>query len=325
MTPSENTVPPKRKVVLSMAPSARFPMGRGKCRVCGEPKYRECLCRVHLYEMRRSKYKELHPSCGGERCVTCGVDFEKTNPRHRYCSQKCRDRARLKRDRKYPVPGPEKKKCKQCGTSFSSKSPIAVYCSKKCKDRGRAIRRQKGRSPVAILDCVCEWCSKEFQQPKRYYIGKNKNRTPKFCSADCHYRYKRELRGKPVDMTWKCWQSASKGARERDMGKCCICGSLESGSAAKKNMSVDHIIPRRLMAQWGMDMNHMENLACICIPCHAKKTAAEIKIFEGKYEEFIDRLAQIGYPLIRVVAAFAVAELSGRLVEEIYRGECRTS
>jgi hypothetical protein len=324
VTPHKKTLPYKRKVVLNMAPSPRFPMGRGRCKVCGDPKYRKCLCRTHLYESIRAKYRELHPSLGQGKCKSCGKEYPKRAMNHHFCSLKCSDRARIKKERKYPVPGPEQKICKQCQKPFSSKNPMAMRCSKKCKDRAHAIRRKKGRKPIALLDCMCEWCGKEFQQPKRYYVGKNKNRTPKFCSPDCHYRYKRELRGNPVEIKWKCWESASRDARKRDRGTCCICGTTNSGCARKKRMPVDHIIPRRLMAQWDMDINHQDNLACVCIPCHAKKTAAEIRIFEGKYEEFISKLAQIGYPFKRVVAAFSVAELSKSMVERVYLEKCPT-
>jgi 5-methylcytosine-specific restriction endonuclease McrA len=170
-----------------------------------------------------------------------------------------------------------------------------------------------------MIAAKCMQCGKDFQRPKRHYEKRKSQKKPKFCSLECGYQFRRLKRGKPPVLGGKCWAAASKEARERDEKKCCICGSFTSGIPKKKSMPVDHIIPRRLMQQWGMNAHDLSNLACLCCACHGKKTGVEWALFEGDVIGFVTGLRSINYPKNRVMTAFYFAEMSASLVDRIYR------
>jgi hypothetical protein len=73
--------------------------------------------------------------------------------------------------------------------------------------------------------------------------------------------------------------------RIRDGRVCVRCGKTEKEQGFK--MSVDHIIPLRLVLSWNeagltdVSPNNEANLMSLCKNCHGIKTAAEIRYLRG--------------------------------------------
>ena len=194
---------------------SRFPRGRGKCKVCGEARYRQCLCRIHYFEMRRVEYRKTHQVERNAVCVWCNEVYITKSVERKYCTSRCRAKARQEKDR--ITPRRCSSRCVECDKDFQSNRSNAKYCSQKCSESARWKRRYPTRrKPERLLYAECWYCGKDFTQPAREYTRKKKRREPRFCSTDCHYRYKRKLRGKTVDISWDCWQTASRQARLRD-------------------------------------------------------------------------------------------------------------
>ena len=73
-------------------------------------------------------------------CVVCG---KKAKSRHadmrKYCSERCRQRAKYRRTRKPPkLP----RRCVECGKPFEASNHSHSYCTKRCKNRAAQKRRR---------------------------------------------------------------------------------------------------------------------------------------------------------------------------------------
>lgn len=196
------------------------------------------------------------------------------------------------------------RKCKQCNEGVSSnKKETAMYCSRRCKDKARKIRRQTGRTPAVYLDCKCLWCGKDFKQLKRFYISKNKHRTPKFCSLKCAYASRRGkasplFRGPANSTRGVNWKELANSIRRRDCYQCQVCSAKQRQGTRK--FPVDHVIPERLMGDFDLEPHIARNLMTVCWSCHAKKTHAEYALLQGNVKEFVARLKAMNYPELLV-------------------------
>jgi hypothetical protein len=241
--------------------------------------------------------------------------FVRKNANQRYCSYRCSAQAQLNKERKHPKRS--EAACVFCGQKFIPNGPLAKYCSQKCYDAARWRRRCPNiRKPSQRLQAQCQQCQKEFYRLAKEY----KKRIPCFCSPECGYAYRRGIRGNPPKPeTSRYWQTTRKAALERDHGICCACGSADLNSLKlKRKPAIDHIIPRRLMERWGLEVDALVNLACLCLICHGKKTEAEWKLFKGDILGFVTALARMNYPRDRVADAMVLAGLPASLVEQVY-------
>ena len=172
-------------------------------------------------------------------CATCGEN------RIRYRSRRCQEcflaHQRAERARLRGVHS-----CVDCGACFVPYHRANIYCAT-CSG-SRFGFKGAPRKSAATLTARCRLCATEFTQPRRYYLKRSCPRIPRFCSPKCNYSYKRGLRGYPVQLFDKCWRVASAEARRLGYGKCCICSSPDI-RRDHKQISVDHIVPRRLMAR----------------------------------------------------------------------------
>ena len=278
---------------LNYDPSPRFPRGRGKCKLCGAPRYREGLCRNHLWEMRRNAYQRLSL----EKTCRCGVVFMAHSRAHLYCGKKCCDKARLDRERKYALPAD--RECKNCAISFTPTRGLACYCSQDCSRKARSLRRYpaQARKRARMILEVCLWCRQEFTVPLRHY----RRREPKFCSLKCCYASRKGkaspwFRGPNPASKSKNWAAIAFKVRSAYGMKCAQCGCINNGN---QQLSVDHIVPRRMFSWTNCDPHELWNLIPLCRRCHVRKTLLEFYALQHLWPEYIEELHNIGYPVQR--------------------------
>lgn len=74
------------------------------------------------------------------KCAFCGDAFKCSSSKAKYCSDRCRNDAYIKRRKHYKAM--EKKKiCSICGKEFTAKKKDGIYCSNACKQK--AYRQRK--------------------------------------------------------------------------------------------------------------------------------------------------------------------------------------
>ena len=112
------------------------------CRECGKTEFTDSLLII-------KKREKLCKDCNSERlselkkktkvllfCLSCGKKFKGYQNNSLYCSHKCREYERKKKEKKK-----REKVCERCGKSFISVN--AKYCSKECRKKGIELKRLK--------------------------------------------------------------------------------------------------------------------------------------------------------------------------------------
>jgi hypothetical protein len=140
------------------------------CDACGIPypfdnlrkKFCSDACRArHWRETRR-------------RCVHCKQHFKPKVPHHKYCSQRCKERA----THGYPyMPLVVHHDCAFCGEPFTpahNHTGTQIYCSIRCQERARNRRRS-----LHLDSRTCSECGTEFQPSRR---------TQRHCTRACYQR-----------------------------------------------------------------------------------------------------------------------------------------
>lgn len=75
-------------------------------------------------------------------CAFCGDAFQSSSSKAKYCSDRCRNDAYIKRRKEKERKILEKQKvCVCCGKEFTAKKKDAMYCSDACKQK--AYRKRK--------------------------------------------------------------------------------------------------------------------------------------------------------------------------------------
>lgn len=279
----------------------RFPKGRGKCRICGESKYRSGLCRIHYFDLQKEKYRLRSPE-KEKRCVVCNKSFTTGRPFQKFCSPRCCQDDRNSKER-----NPKDCKsacCASCGTQFNRYSARERFCSRECRYKTGKIGSQY-KLPMRLRSEVqadCEQCGVMF-----WHRPRSDGRKGRFCSLKCFYMANSGSES-PIkrDGTFHCpskkvWDGLCGVIRERDRQMCRACGLPPRGN---HKHPVDHIVPRRQMFTWGIDPHQLFNLATLCRSCHGKKTFAENSILRGDFIGFISELKAINYPMDLVKEAF---------------------
>lgn len=123
-----------------------------------------------------------------ENCVRCGgpLDEDDIERRVRFCSQMCRESAKLHRTEIFSFQekktykhsfyikakkAAEERSCHACGKSFLSIKPDQAFCSNECRARTRI-------NPARLRDCEC--CGERF-------LAKGAmNRLEKYCGIVCY-------------------------------------------------------------------------------------------------------------------------------------------
>ena len=280
------------------------------CKICNkEPKYRAGLCRVHYFAAQRERRAEKR-RMRASHCAHCGNLIESPSPWKQFCSRRCIQYARNVRERKLPVVA--RATCKHCKTEFSPTKAWQQFCSIGCKKKARNARLYtKGRKPETRIKGNCQSCGAPFDRPARFYSVRKKAPAPKFCSIQCAYKERRgekspKFRGGIITYRGCRWLQIAEEIRARDQYLCGICNDLPG----RRKHHVDHVIPFRLMEQWGLDPNLYDNLQTLCNSCHSTKQGVEDRLLRGNVLGFLRGLVLMNYPIARIRAACAVAELS---------------
>jgi 5-methylcytosine-specific restriction endonuclease McrA len=248
------------------------------CKECAAPKYRAGFCREHYFARLRARRAE-------KRVVRI---------------RRIRERRAL----------PQPTDCRECGASFIRNKQWQKFCGDACSKADRNRRLRKNRK-AAIIEGNCESCGQPFTKPRHLYVKRLIQRQPKFCSLSCAYAARRgadspKFRGGVITYRGAKWLDVAEQTRARDQYLCVPCGALTKS----RKHSVDHIIPFRLMVQWGLDPNQPDNLVTTCGSCHGKKQGFEDRLIRGDVVGFLRGLVSIHYPLDRIRAACALAGLS---------------
>lgn len=82
-------------------------------------------------------------------CAFCGDPFKSSSSKAKYCSQRCKNDAYIKR-RKKRKSLEKQKVCVICGRQFTAKKKDAVYCSDACKQK--AYRNRKNVTDLDVAD-----------------------------------------------------------------------------------------------------------------------------------------------------------------------------
>lgn len=200
-------------------------------------------------------------------CDYCGKEFQR--PKHligerNFCCRECKDK-QLSEDKSVI------KTCEYCKKEYKipiSRKNKSKFCSQPCRAKAYAkIINKTNRMTVQCLNC-------------------NKNITRKvssirehnFCSIECmgEYYSKTNMFSGENSGTWNGgkktyrgsnWLSQRRKARKRDNYTCQICGITEDEYG--KELSVHHIIPFICFDDY-REANKLENLICVCEPCHRK-------------------------------------------------------
>ena len=137
-------------------------------------------------------------------CAQCGTEFTSRQPNAKYCTSKCRDRAKYLRTKNSPTPRTQKQ-CAGCDKTFTPHHPLAAYCTKKCQKTAEARRRRQQKSPNrGTASKTCAICNTTFTP-----------NTPatKYCSSTCRKEAKRKA-DKEFMRTWRA-ENPERNAERR--------------------------------------------------------------------------------------------------------------
>lgn len=143
-------------------------------------------------------------------------------------------------------------------------------CSRECSNIKIALQKMKG------IYVQCDMCDRAIYLERKKISSKNKT-GKHFCSKDClklYYQTVEFLGGREINPEGtskkyygKNWRKQRRKARERDGYACKTCGITEKDFG--KEMSVNHIVPFVYFSN-SEDANCLDNLECLCEPCHRK-------------------------------------------------------
>lgn len=231
------------------------------------------FCSKKCADNHRRKYKN---------CIICNKQFYPKDKRKLTCSEECYHK--LKNKDKI------EKECEICGKKFHIPKcrEKAKFCSPECYHKSRKTgRRTKS-------NCVCDYCGNEFYKAKSLQEKHQHN----FCSVKCMGKYYSEnkLFSGENSGTWnggkktyygENWLSQRRKARKRDNYTCQRCGITEKEYG--QELSVHHKIPFIMFKDY-KEANRLDNLICVCEPCHRKIHSGEnhpSKFFDT-YKNFIE-------------------------------------
>jgi hypothetical protein len=89
---------------------------------------------------------------------------------------------------------------------------------------------------------------------------------------------------------------------------CAICGreygriyTIEKNKIRYPKQHIEHLIPRRFLAEHGIFEHHVQNLLSTCQYCHAPKAKLEDRLYQGDVLSYLQGLKRLHYPVGRIV------------------------
>lgn len=235
------------------------------CRYCSETFIVKGKSRNAVYCSKECKRKDWKRDHTEKICRNCNNKFL-GDKRQTCCSKKCSYEYTSKQIIL---------KCEICAKKFHvipsrlNREVKPKFCSEECYRESRRI----GITP----NCKCDNCGKEkYKAPS--LLEKHKYT---FCSYECmgvYYEKNNLFSGEnngahigSFDKHGKYygsnWLQQRRNARKRDNYTCQRCGTHEIDYGME--LSVHHIIPFVLFDNC-MEANELNNLMCVCEPCHRK-------------------------------------------------------
>jgi hypothetical protein len=167
----------------------------------------------------------------------CGKEFEPTNNRQKYCSERCGWNYHGKKHRS-DLRTKEKKNCLKCGQIFYTSDARKKYCSSQCKI---SFNNDARLHPNKGVEGDCEVCG------KKYVVFRNP--TKRTCSNRC--------------AKFKCKYDGNRlKALARDSFTCQSCGK-------SKNAQL-HVHHKDGTGQTNNPNHELDNLVTLCVLCHHK-------------------------------------------------------
>jgi len=195
-----------------------------------------------------------------KQCKWCGKDFEVDgeHKRKKYCSPECVSMSQKSKTKT--------QFCQRCGKEIkisSGRHYKRIYCDE-CNVVGRSEKQ------INKIQTTCGYCDAKIEVIPSVYKA---NRFC-YCDMNCMAKHYAEIYSGENNPSWKGGKShhytggfynARQKARERDKYTCQICGITETDFG--QQMSVHHIKNYRLFEDKA-EANKLDNLICLCEPCH---------------------------------------------------------
>lgn len=254
----------------------------------------ECPTCGNSFDTKRGRGVH-HVHAHGERlpnrsCDYCGKEYYSDYAK-RYCSKECLLESDSYSGENHPnwQGGKETTYCEICGSSFEyyPSEKKGLYC-------GDCVQDESWREPPSIagdkhprwsggkIEEDCDICGKSV---RRYPSGFENDVV--CCTEKCRQKWLSEefsgeghpnWKGGPGNFYNDGWWPAKLAALERDNHTCQVCGATENDIG--RNPDVHHIVPVREFAEAEdaeiRDAHCLENLICLCVPCHRNADVGNI-------------------------------------------------
>lgn len=186
--------------------------------------------------------------------------------------------------------------------SFDRDSPYR-YCRFKKKNGqrcGEVFKKWRGSSTI------CPDCWRERDKEKKAAkIDRRKRPAP-------YLKPKKEF-----------WNKRKKKEQAEEVGNCCeVCGMAEKDCTAKFGCGLtrDHILPVRFITGNGLGDPHLDlNIKMTCSECGGKKTAAEVKLFNGDVLGFVRDLKKWGWNMEELEMVLCFYRFWSQTLQEHFR------
>lgn len=130
-------------------------------------------------------------------CENCGKEFQNKTFNQKFCSYRCREKARAEKSKSEKV----LRKCKNCGKEFSvnSSNELKKFCSKKCCNSFSHKMNPPPKKEKVLR--ICKTCGKEFYAGiHNYFYCSEECRNPKSVKKEaeiiecpvCHKKFKKK-------------------------------------------------------------------------------------------------------------------------------------
>lgn len=181
-------------------------------------------------------------------CPSCNSEFETTNSRKVYCSDKCKLRNHKELNAKEQT-------CKQCSKTFRSYK-VKEFCCSTCRKNHTIAIKEAYKKPKAKHTEVCTNCKEQYE---------TSSCTSKYCSYECSYAYK--IKQKPIHNT-KCKECAKFFSGTNKSKVFCSVTCSDKYKNRKKETTRRRRIVKNGKVNWDISIERlMKRDGCNCYLC----------------------------------------------------------